>query len=87
MPSPMLYVSRLFGRLPIDPYLQLGDVLSFHDALAHQHLDYGRGSRGVIEDHLLDNPCYRMLQMPVETETIRNEANTLAVLECVRLAS
>lgn len=62
-------------------YLAAGDIITFHDTLHLQHPDYGRGPRGVIEDHLLSNPRYRLLRFPGREVTLNGDVNTIGAFE------
>lgn len=47
----------------IEDTLEAGDIVVFHDSVPDQHPDYGRGPRGVVEDHVLTNRNFRLLTL------------------------
>jgi cephalosporin hydroxylase len=67
----------------IDKYVVPGDVLIFDDTLEMQHIDYGRGPRGVVEDYLVPNPRFRKIIMPPPNVTLEDNADALSIFECV----
>lgn len=68
----------------VDNHLMKGDIVVFHDTIRFQHPDYGRGPRGVIEDHLLNNPRYALLRFPLPDITFRDDVNTTSAFEAIR---
>lgn len=66
-----------------DKYVIPGDVIVFHDTLEMQHVDYGRGPRGVVEDYLMPNLGYRKILMPPPGLELDDKVNTMSIFQCV----
>ena len=67
----------------VDGHVIPGDAVVFHDTLRFQHPDYGRGPRGVVEDHVMGDKRYRMLRFPAPDIVMSTEANTIGAFEVV----